>query len=82
MTRGCSKREGRGIVLTGEGSRLLIHSRRILKEYEALNEDMASAGNVPVSGELNLGASSTMAQYVLLPSWPCSAAFTRTSAYG
>ena len=61
------KREGRGIVLTGEGSRLLIHSRRILKEYEALNEDMATTGNVPVSGELNLGASSTMAQYVLPP---------------
>ncbi|MCD8063045.1 MAG: LysR substrate-binding domain-containing protein [Akkermansiaceae bacterium] len=61
------KREGRGIVLTGEGSRLLVHSRRILKEYEALNEDMASAGNAPVSGELGLGASSTMAQYVLPP---------------
>lgn len=61
------KREGRGIVLTEEGSRLLAHSRRILKEYEALNEDMASAGNAPVSGELSLGASSTMAQYVLPP---------------
>lgn len=28
---------------------------------------MASAGNAPVSGELSLGASSTMAQYVLPP---------------
>ena len=45
------KREGRGIALTAEGVRLLAHSRRIS----------------PVSGELSLGASSTMSQYVLPP---------------
>lgn len=61
------KREGRGIALTAEGSRLLAHSRKVLKEYEALNEDMASERDTPLSGELNLGASSTMAQYVLPP---------------
>lgn len=36
------KREGRGIALTAEGVRLLVHSRRILKEYETLAEDMSS----------------------------------------
>ena len=61
------KREGRGIALTAEGVRLLVHSRRILKEYETLAEDMSSGRNTPVSGELSLGASSTMSQYVLPP---------------
>lgn len=61
------KREGRGIALTAEGVRLLAHSRRILKEYETLAEDMSSGRNAPVSGELSLGASSTMSQYVLPP---------------
>lgn len=61
------KREGRGITLTAEGARLMAHSRRILKEYDALNEDMAAGRDTPVSGELSLGASSTMAQYVLPP---------------
>lgn len=61
------KREGRGIALTPEGVRLLAHSRRILKEYETLGEDMSSGRNAPVSGELSLGASSTMSQYVLPP---------------
>lgn len=61
------KREGRGISLTAEGGLLLAHTRRILKEYEVLNEDMAADCNAPVAGELSLGASSTMAQYVLPP---------------
>lgn len=61
------KREGRGIALTAEGARLLAHSRRILKEYETLAEDMSSGRDAPVSGELSLGASSTMSQYVLPP---------------
>ena len=61
------KREGRGIALTAEGVRLQVHSRRILKEYETLAEDMSSGRNTPVSGELSLGASSTMSQYVLPP---------------
>lgn len=61
------KREGRGIALTAEGVRLLVHSRRILKEYETLAEDTSSGRNTPVSGELSLGASSTMSQYVLPP---------------
>lgn len=46
---------------------MLVHSRRILKEYETLAEDMSSGRNTPVSGELSLGASSTMSQYVLPP---------------
>ncbi len=66
-TPACSKKEGRGIALTAEGVRLLAHSRRILKEYETLAEDMSSGRNTPVSGELSLGASSTMSQYVLPP---------------
>ena len=63
----CSKREGRGIALTAEGVRLLAHSRRILKEYETLAEEISFGRNSPVSGELSLGASSTMSQYVLPP---------------
>lgn len=59
------KREGRGIALTAEGVRLLAHSRRILKEYETLAEEISFGRNSPVSGELSLGASSTMSQYVL-----------------
>ena len=61
------KREGRGIALTAEGVRLLAHSRRILKEYETLVEEISFGRNSPVSGELSLGASSTMSQYVLPP---------------
>ena len=61
------KREGRGIALTAEGVRLLAHSRRILKEYETLAEEISFGRNSPVSGELSLGASSTMSQYVLPP---------------
>ena len=61
------KREGRGIALTAEGVRLLPHSRRILKEYETLAEEISFGRNSPVSGELSLGASSTMSQYVLPP---------------
>lgn len=37
------KREGRGIALTAEGVRLLAHSRRILKEYETLAEEISLA---------------------------------------
>ena len=64
------KREGRGIALTAEGVRLLAHSRRILKEYETLAEEISFGRNSPVSGELSLGASSTMSQYVLPPLLP------------
>ena len=41
------KREGRGIALTAEGVRLLAHSRRILKEYETLAEEISFGRNYP-----------------------------------
>lgn len=61
------QRRGRDVILTTEGGLLLTHARALLKGYNALNEEMAAGRGAPVAGELSLGASTTMAQYVLPP---------------
>ena len=57
-------RRGGTISLTPEGERLLGYARRILSLYGELNEAFAPDGAVP-GGEIALGASTTLSQYVL-----------------
>ena len=57
-------RRGGTISLTPEGERLLGYARRILSLYGELNEVFAPDGAVP-GGEIALGASTTLSQYVL-----------------
>ncbi len=60
------KRCGRKVALTEDGEKLLVSARRILKEYVLLHESMA--GDVArMQGELRMGASTTLTQYVLPP---------------
>lgn len=60
------ERLGNKITLTPAGKLLLEHSERILEDYKRLEFEMHSLQN-KITGELRLGASTTVAQYVLPP---------------
>ncbi len=60
------ERLGNKITLTPAGKLLLEHSERILDDYKRLEFEMHSLQN-KFAGELRLGASTTVAQYVLPP---------------
>lgn len=60
------ERLGSKITLTPAGKLLLEHSERILEDYKRLEYDMHLLHN-EYTGELRLGASTTIAQYVLPP---------------
>ena len=59
-------RLGNTISLTESGNVLLEHCERILAEYRKLEYDMHLLHN-EYNGQLRLGASTTIAQYVLPP---------------
>ena len=59
-------RKGNSISLTHAGEVLLEHCERILAAYRKLEYDMHLLNN-EYAGELHLGASTTIAQYVLPP---------------
>lgn len=59
-------RQGGKISLTESGQLLLEHCERILEEYRKLEYEMHLLHN-QYTGELRLGASTTIAQYVLPP---------------
>lgn len=59
-------RKGNTISLTKAGEVLMEHCERILAEYRKLEYDMHLLNN-EYAGELRLGASTTIAQYVLPP---------------
>jgi DNA-binding transcriptional LysR family regulator len=59
-------RLGNKITLTEAGKLLLQHSERILDDYKRLAYEMNLLHNA-YTGELRLGASTTIAQYVLPP---------------
>lgn len=59
-------RQGSKISLTEAGKLLLEHCDRILEDYKRLEYEMHLLNN-EYMGELRLGASTTIAQYVLLP---------------
>lgn len=60
------ERQGNKISLTAAGQLLLEHSERILDHYKQLEYEMHLLHNA-YTGELKLGASTTIAQYVLPP---------------
>lgn len=65
-------RSGGSVTLTKAGEAMLFHAEKILDSYRRMQFDMnLLTGNF--SGELRLGASSTIAQYVLPP---CLARFS------
>lgn len=57
-------RQGNRISLTSDGQVLLDHCEKIIKEYQKLDYDMNALRN-RFQGELRIGASTTIAQYVL-----------------
>ncbi len=57
-------RMGNRISLTNAGQQLLDHSEKIMKEYQQLDFDM-NAMRKKYSGEIRIGASTTISQYVL-----------------
>lgn len=59
-------RQGNKISLTAAGELLLEHSERLLEDYKRLEYEMHLLHN-EYMGELKLGASTTIAQYVLPP---------------
>lgn len=59
-------RQGSRISLTGSGRLLLEHCDRIMEAYKQLEYEMHLLHN-EYAGELHLGASTTIAQYVLPP---------------
>lgn len=59
-------RQGSKIYLTESGKLLLEHCERILEDYKRLEYEMHLLHN-EYTGELRLGASTTVAQYVLPP---------------
>lgn len=59
-------RQGSKISLTESGKLLLEHCDRILEDYKRLEYEMHLLNN-EYTGELRLGASTTIAQYVLPP---------------
>ncbi len=60
------ERQGNKIKLTVAGELLLKHSERILEDYKRLEYEMHLLHN-ECTGELRLGASTTISQYVLPP---------------
>ena len=60
------ERRGNVIALTGAGKLLLEHCEKILDDYKRLEYDMHLLRGEYV-GELKMGASTTIAQYVLPP---------------
>ena len=60
------ERQGSKILLTEAGRLLLKHSEKILDDYKQLDYEMHLLHNEYI-GELRLGASTTIAQYVLPP---------------
>ena len=60
------ERLGNKIILTAAGKLLLEHSERILDDYKKLKYEMNLLHN-EYTGELRLGASTTISQYVLPP---------------
>lgn len=60
------ERQGSKISLTVAGELLLKHSEKILEDYKRLEYEMHLLHNEYI-GELKLGASTTIAQYVLPP---------------
>ncbi|MDO4164533.1 MAG: LysR substrate-binding domain-containing protein [Bacteroides sp.] len=60
------ERQSGKIILTDAGQLLLEHCERILEEYRRLEYEMHLLRNA-YTGELKLGASTTIAQYVLPP---------------
>jgi LysR family transcriptional regulator, transcriptional activator of the cysJI operon len=58
------KRHGNTISLTPSGQTLVKYAGQIFKIYAALDNELATQNSV-VSGGLNVGASTTLAQYVL-----------------
>ncbi len=60
------ERKGNSIILTEAGRVFWEYSKRILEGYSRLEYEMSLLRNVH-SGELRLGASTTIAQYVLPP---------------
>ncbi|WP_077154812.1 LysR substrate-binding domain-containing protein [Bacteroides bouchesdurhonensis] len=60
------ERQGSKILLTEAGRLLLKHSEKILDDYKQLEYEMHLLHNEYI-GELRLGASTTIAQYVLPP---------------
>lgn len=57
-------RHGNSISLTPEGELLLSYARKILSIYQELEEELGRAQN-GISGHLRIGASTTIAQYML-----------------
>lgn len=57
-------RMGTHIQLTTAGEKLLTHANKILKDYQRLDVEM-NALRQQATGELRIGASTTIAQYVL-----------------
>ncbi|MGP1624391.1 LysR substrate-binding domain-containing protein [Bacteroides heparinolyticus] len=66
QTRLFDRRQGNRICLTESGKILLEHCERILEDYKRLEYEMHLLHN-EYTGELKLGASTTIAQYVLPP---------------
>ena len=60
-------RQGSRISLTESGNLLLEHCERILEDYKRLEYEMHLLHNNEYTGGLKLGASTTIAQYVLPP---------------
>jgi len=58
------RRNGSNVSLTPSGEILLQHAREVFKIYASLENSLAQVQN-PTSGTLRIGASSTLAQYVL-----------------
>ena len=59
-------RTSSGVVLTPGGKILLEHTSRILSQYSKLRNDISLLSE-QLTGELTIGASTTIAQYVLPP---------------
>lgn len=60
------ERTGGGLLLTAAGEELLLHAERILDEYRDLSYSMRQLSGV-AAGSLRIGASTTIAQYVVAP---------------
>ena len=59
-------RRGSRLELTGAGETLLACAERLADDYRCMQYEMSLCADAPV-GELRLGASTTIAQYLLPP---------------
>ena len=59
-------RRGSRLELTGAGETLLACAERLADDYRRMQYEMSLCADAPV-GELRLGASTTIAQYLLPP---------------